>query len=122
MPRSRSRSLLSMTRSATCWLARNAPLWRREGVDEGGLAVVDVRDDGDVAAERVGDRQGLAVHRHPVSAPAALVTLVEQERIRQDTALARRPAGECSPAACRRPNEPGLTGWSWHALPDTLTA
>src|SRR5687767_483065 len=28
MPRSRSRSVLSMTRSATCWLARNAPLCR----------------------------------------------------------------------------------------------
>ena len=28
MPRSRSRSVLSITRSATCWLARNAPLCR----------------------------------------------------------------------------------------------
>src|SRR5439155_114767 len=28
MPRSRSRSLLSITRSAICWLSRKVPLWR----------------------------------------------------------------------------------------------
>ena len=28
IPRSRSSSLLSITRSATCWFARNRPLWR----------------------------------------------------------------------------------------------
>ena len=30
----------------------------QQGVDERGLAVVDVRDDGDVAPERVGDGRG----------------------------------------------------------------
>ena len=49
MPRSRSRSLESMTRSATCWLARKEPRLAQELVDQRGLAVVDMGDDGDVA-------------------------------------------------------------------------
>ena len=48
MPRSFSRSLESMTRSATDSLARKVPDLAQHGVDEGGLAVVDVGDDGDV--------------------------------------------------------------------------
>ena len=38
-----------MTRSATSWLARKAPGLAQHGVDQGGLAVVDVGDDGHVA-------------------------------------------------------------------------
>jgi len=49
MPRSRSRSLESMTRSTTASLARKMPELPEHGVDEGGFAVVDVGDDGDVA-------------------------------------------------------------------------
>ena len=49
MPFSRSRSIESMTRSATSWLARNDAGLAQHGVDEGGLAVVDVGDDRDVA-------------------------------------------------------------------------
>ena len=41
------------------------------GVDERRLAVVDVRDDRDVAAERVGDgMSGFLVRRHPTSIPS----------------------------------------------------
>jgi hypothetical protein len=49
MPRSRSRSLESMARSATRWLSRNAPDCLQQLVDQRGLAVVDMGDDGDVA-------------------------------------------------------------------------
>ena len=49
MPRSRSRSLLSITRSATCWCLANVPACDEQLVDERRLAVVDVGDDGDVA-------------------------------------------------------------------------
>ena len=38
-----------MTRSATSSLARKAPGLPEHGVDQGGLAVVDVGDDGDVS-------------------------------------------------------------------------
>ena len=48
IPRSRSRSFESMTRSATASFSRNVPALAEHGVDEGGLAVVDVGDDGDV--------------------------------------------------------------------------
>ena len=48
MPRSRSRSLLSMTRSSTCWLSRKDRIAQQD-VDERRLAVVDVGDDGDIA-------------------------------------------------------------------------
>ena len=48
MPRSRSRSFESSTRSRTSWLARKTPLCLQHGVDEGRLAMVDVGDDGDV--------------------------------------------------------------------------
>ena len=49
MPFSRSRSIESMTRSVISARAWNAPRLPQHGVDEGGLAVVDVGDDGDVA-------------------------------------------------------------------------
>ena len=46
------------------------------GVDERRLAVVDVRDDRDVAAERVGDgMSGFLVRRHPTSIPSIGETL-----------------------------------------------
>ena len=48
MPRSRSRSFESRTRSATCWLARNAPDLAQELIDQRRLAVIDMRDDRDV--------------------------------------------------------------------------
>ncbi len=71
MPRSRSRSLVSMTRSATRSLARKTPALAEHRVDERGLAVVDVGDDGDVAAERIGDgafaHGGRSRFRHPFS-------------------------------------------------------
>ena len=68
MPRSRSRSVLSIARSATRSLARKMPLWWSMRVDQGGLAVVDVGDDGDVAPQRVGDgRGGFLVRRHLTS-------------------------------------------------------
>jgi polyphenol oxidase len=49
MPRSFSRSLESIARSSTRWLSRKVPDWRSRLVDERGLAVVDVGDDGNVA-------------------------------------------------------------------------
>ena len=49
IPRSRSRSLESITRSTSSSLAREDPGLTEHVVDEGGLAVVDVGDDGDVA-------------------------------------------------------------------------
>ena len=49
MPRSRSRSLESITRSCTCSWAAKVPDWLQQLVDQGGLAVVDVGDNGDVA-------------------------------------------------------------------------
>ena len=44
-----------MARSATRSFARNDAALVQQRVDERRLAVVDVRDDGDVAPERVGD-------------------------------------------------------------------
>ena len=52
MPRSRSRSLLSSARSATLVVAELAAL-AQQGVDQRRLAMVDVRDDGDVAPKRI---------------------------------------------------------------------
>jgi hypothetical protein len=49
MPRSFSRSLESITRSATRWFSRKAPDCLQQLVDQRRLAVVDVGDDGDVA-------------------------------------------------------------------------
>ena len=49
MPRSRSSGLESITRSSTCWLSAERPRLAEHLVDERGLAVIDVRDDGDVA-------------------------------------------------------------------------
>ena len=49
MPFSRSRSPESMTRSTTAWLDAEGAGLAEHRVDEGGLAVVDVRDDGDIA-------------------------------------------------------------------------
>ena len=49
MPRSRSWSSESMTRSTSCWWARNTPVARSMRVDERGLAVVDVGHQRDVA-------------------------------------------------------------------------
>ena len=49
MPFSRSRSMESMTRSSTSWCAPEGAGLAQHGVDEGGLAVIDVGDDGDVA-------------------------------------------------------------------------
>ncbi len=40
-------------RSTTCSLARKMPLWRQHGVHQRGLAVVDVRNDGDIAREAI---------------------------------------------------------------------
>ena len=49
MPFSRSRSIESITRSATTWLTRNDARLAQHRVDERRLAVVDVGDDGEVA-------------------------------------------------------------------------
>ena len=49
MPFSRSRSMESRTRSATAWLAPEGAGLAEHGVDQGGLAVVDVGHDGDIA-------------------------------------------------------------------------
>ena len=49
MPRSRSWSLESMTRSTRAWWAREHAGGAQERVDQRGLAMVDVRDQGDVA-------------------------------------------------------------------------
>jgi hypothetical protein len=38
-----------MTRSSTFWFDRKVPDWAQELIDERGLAVINVRDDGDVA-------------------------------------------------------------------------
>ena len=58
MPFSRSRSIESMTRSASsAWLPERAGL-PEHGVDQGGLAVVDVGDDRDVAQVVPGGHDG----------------------------------------------------------------
>jgi hypothetical protein len=49
MPRSRSRSLLSITRSATFSFSAEGAALAQQLVDQRGLAMVDVGDDGDVA-------------------------------------------------------------------------
>ena len=49
MPRSRSRSFESITRSRTLLVGAEDAALAQHGVDERGLAVVDVGDDGDVA-------------------------------------------------------------------------
>ncbi len=49
MPRSRSRSFESITRSTTSWLLTEDAALVEHGVDQRGLAVIDVGDDGDVA-------------------------------------------------------------------------
>ena len=49
MPRSRSRSLESMTRSDVFLVSAEDAALFQHGVHERGLAMVDVRDDGDVA-------------------------------------------------------------------------
>ena len=49
MPRSRSRSLRSIARSATCWLVAEGAGLLQQLVDQRGLAVVDMGDDRDVA-------------------------------------------------------------------------
>jgi hypothetical protein len=49
IPRSRSRSLLSIARSATAWLVAEGARLLEQLVDQRGLAVVDVGDDGDIA-------------------------------------------------------------------------
>ena len=48
IPFSRSRSVESITRSATSWFSRTSPP-PEHPVDERGLPVVDMRHDGDVA-------------------------------------------------------------------------
>ena len=48
MPFSRSRSIESSTRSATSWFVAERAGLPEQRVDERRLAVVDVRDDGDV--------------------------------------------------------------------------
>ena len=58
MPRSRSWSLESMTRSTTAWWAANDAGGAQQRVDERGLAVVDVRDEGDVAERESDARSG----------------------------------------------------------------
>ena len=53
-----------MTRSATSWFSRNDAGLPEHRVDERGLPVVDVRDDGDVA-EIVADGEGRLGHGPP---------------------------------------------------------
>ena len=56
MPFSRSRSIESMTRSATSWPVPERAGLPEHRVDQRGLAVVDVSDDGEVAE--------IATYRH----------------------------------------------------------
>ena len=49
MPRSRSRSLESITRSTMGLVGAEGAALVQHGVHQSGLAVVDVRDDGDIA-------------------------------------------------------------------------
>ena len=62
MPRSRSWSIESITRSVSCLVRGEHAGLAQHGVDQRGLAVVDVRDDRDVAdvgaLSGIGDRQG----------------------------------------------------------------
>ncbi len=48
MPRSRSRSLESITRSATLLVVAEGVRLAQQAIDQGGLAVVDMGDDGDI--------------------------------------------------------------------------
>ena len=55
MPRSRSRSVLSIARSAHPFVRAEGAALVQQRVHKRGLAVVDVRDDGSVSAKRVRD-------------------------------------------------------------------
>ena len=66
-----------MTRSATRWFSRNEPDCCEQLVDEGGLAMVDMRDDRDVAEfhyvpvpREISLRRNIT--RHPVATMALL--------------------------------------------------
>ena len=60
MPRSRSSGLLSsMASLVDALVGAEVAALPEHGVDQRGLAVIDVGDDGDVAAERVRYRRGL---------------------------------------------------------------
>ena len=61
MPRSRSRSFESITRSATASLSRKRAGLPEHGVDQGGLTVVDVSDDGDVS--QIWSESGVVIKR-----------------------------------------------------------
>ena len=64
MPRSRSWSLESMARSATPG-CRGRRRTGQQLVDQGGLAVVDVGDDGDVAKGHAGSAKSYGPRRGP---------------------------------------------------------
>ena len=55
MPRSRSRSFESMTRSVTLLVGAEDAALAQQGVHQGGLPVVDVGDDGDVSQVHKGE-------------------------------------------------------------------
>ena len=57
----------SIVRSAMRSLERKVPDWRKHRVHQRRLAMVDVGDDGDVAAVRIGDLSGVFGSRHPPS-------------------------------------------------------
>ena len=90
MPRSRSRSSLSITRSTTAWLARKRAGLAQQCIDQRRLAVVDVRDDREVAEVFAG-LGGVHGRPDPSSRPGA--------------GQRARPAGSASglPSSCARP-------------------
>ena len=69
MPRSRSWSLESITRSTNAWWAAKTPVARSSASTKRGLAVVDVRDERDVAERHQelssGDGSRAAVRQEP---------------------------------------------------------
>ena len=74
MPRSRSRSLLSITRSATFSLARNTPLWRSRPSTSVVLPWSTWAMMATLRQERVGNRRRrFPVRRHPTSIAARRV-------------------------------------------------
>jgi hypothetical protein len=100
IPRSRSRSLLSIARSATAWLSRKAPdCFSDELVDQRGLAVVDVGDDRDIAQIHRGFQLQSA---HSPALATSLWAVLDETEAQGVLPAIRYPDGGSGPRRGRR--------------------
>ena len=118
MPRSRSRSFESITRSATCWFSRKTLRLSQEPVDQRCLAVVDVRDDGQVAKVRAFDhlypprrrsrriRNDLGQSLAEVVAMSPFHPTIMRFRVPACQILTRRVGAGCRPSPTHRCAQP----------------